>query len=297
MTSRRVFLGSLLAVLLPISLAGQQPTAPRRAPDVHFVPTDVAMVHALLKAAKVGKDDVVYDLGCGDGRIVITAVKRYKATRGVCVDIDPVRIAESRRNADTAGVAKRIAFHEGDLFQMDLREASVVTLYLLPALNERLRPKLFRELRPGSRVVSNSFDMGDWKADRILNANPSSEFFNFAYYWMMPADVAGTWKVSLEGGSAYTLKLEQRYQHLTGTASAGDRTVPLSELFLEGDRMRFVITDSLAGKPRTLRFTGRIADDRAEGTVKGADKSRTWTAERTERGERPELAAKDRTGS
>jgi ubiquinone/menaquinone biosynthesis C-methylase UbiE len=231
----------------------------------------------------VGRNDVVYDLGCGDGRIVIAAVKEYGAKRGVCVDIDPVRIAESRRNADTAGVARRITFREGDLFQMDLRDATVVTLYLLPALNERLRPKLFRELKPGSRVVSNSFDMGDWKADSVLNAHPASQFFSFAYYWVMPADVAGTWRVKLKNGESYTLGLEQRYQHVTGTASAGESQAELSEFVLEGDSVRFVISDS-------LRFAGRVKGERAEGKVTRAGESQSWTAQRLKRGKRAEIA-------
>jgi SAM-dependent methyltransferase len=239
----------------------------------------------MLKAAKVGKNDVVYDLGCGDGRIVIAAVKEYRAKRGVCVDIDPVRIAESRRNADKAGVARKITFREGDLFEMDLRDATVVTLYLLPALNERLRPKLFRELKPGSRVVSNSFDMGEWKADSTLNANPASQFFNFAYYWMIPADVAGTWQVSSKGDGSYTLRLEQRYQHVTGTASAGEEQAELSEFVLEGDSVRFVISD-------TLRFAGRVSGERAEGKVTGTGKPRSWTAELVKKAERAELSEK-----
>ncbi len=283
MTSRRALL--VLALLVPPSASAQQPAAPRRAPDVHFVPTETAMVRAMLKVAQVGKNDVVYDLGCGDGRIVIAAVKDYRAKRGVCVDIDPVRIEESRRNADKAGVARKITFREGDLFEMDLRDATVVTLYLLPALNERLRPKLFRELKPGSRVVSNSFDMGEWKADSTLSGNPNSQFFNFAYYWVIPADVAGTWRVSSRGDRSYTLHLEQRYQHVTGTASAGEEQAELSEFVVKGDSVRFVISD-------TLRFAGRVSRERAEGKVTGAGKPRSWTAERVKKAQRAELVEK-----
>jgi ubiquinone/menaquinone biosynthesis C-methylase UbiE len=285
MIHRRVYLGCLVATLLPAAMASQEKAAARRAPDVHFVPTESAMVRSMLKVAKVGNNDVVYDLGCGDGRIVIAAVKEFRAKRGVCVDIDPVRIAESRRNADTAGVAQRITFHEGDLFQMDLRNATVVTLYLLPALNERLRPKLFRELRPGSRVVSNSFDMGDWKPDSTLNGNPASQFFNFAYYWVMPADVAGTWQVKVKNGGNYTLGLEQRYQHVTGTASAREDKAELSEFVLKGDSVRFVVSDS-------LRFAGRVAGEQAKGKVASGDESRLWTAERVKKADRPETAEK-----
>lgn len=306
---RRAYLGYLLAIAVPSTLVSQQapaaPAAPRRAPDVHFVPTEAAMVRAMLRVAQVSSEDVVYDLGCGDGRIVIAAIKQYGAARGVCVDIDPVRIAESKRNADTAGVRKRIRFHEGDLFEMDLKDATVVTLYLLPALNERLRPKLFRELRPGTRIVSNSFDMGDWKADSVLKANPASQFFNYAYFWVIPADVAGAWKVTLKGKKApeseaetsYNLQVEQRYQHLSGTASVGERKIGIEELSVVGDRLKFVLSDSVAGRPRELRFSGRVSDGRAEGTVKGLPGVRDWSAVRTERGPRPEIQPKDTSGT
>ena len=151
----------VLTLGLVASTAHGQPT---RAPDVHFVPTPMEVVDAMLAVARVTKDDRLFDLGSGDGRIVITAAKRL-GTRGVGIDIDPQRITESRRNADTAGVTRLVEFRQADLFETDLREATVVTLYLLPRLNVQLRPKLFAELRPGSRVVSHSFDMGDWIAD------------------------------------------------------------------------------------------------------------------------------------
>ncbi|HEU4680780.1 MAG TPA: class I SAM-dependent methyltransferase [Gemmatimonadales bacterium] len=293
-------------IALPASLAGQQESSAPRAPDVHFVPTEPGVVRAMLGAAQVGPKDVVYDLGCGDGRIVIRAVKRYGA-RGVCVDIDPVRIAESRRNADTAGVAGRITFREGDLFEMDLSKASVVALYLLPALNERLRPKLFRELRPGSRIVSNAFDMGDWKADSILRVNPVEPFPSFAYFWVMPADVAGTWNVSVtedgakQGKQVYQIRLDQRYQQITGTGSASERPVSITDERLRGDRLSLTVHDSIANRPAELRLSGRVTGDRAVGTASNRDGSRTgaWSAVRSERGSRPELqpaAATDTTG-
>jgi SAM-dependent methyltransferase len=290
--ARRIVLGSLL-LLAPNPLAGQDTASvgaaaiPRRAPDVHFVPTEMGMVHTMLKVAKVGRSDTVYDLGCGDGRIVITAIKEYRARRGVCVDIDPARIKESRLKAERAGVTRRITFREADLFTLDLSDATVVTLYLLPTLNERLRPKLFRELRPGSRVVSNSFDMGDWKADSILQPTQRSQFYNYAYYWILPADVAGRWTVKL-GGSSYTLSLEQRYQQVTGKASADDREVSLDEVSLEGDRLKFVISEQPEGKPRVLRFSGRVTGEKAAGTLTGS--AARWTAVRTEKGPRPEIA-------
>ena len=133
-----------------------------RGPDVVFVPTPPQVVDRMLDVARVGRGDVLYDLGCGDGRIVIEAAKRF-GTRGVGIDIDPQRIAEARANARAAGVEHLVQFRNADLFETDFSEATVVTLYLLPSLNVKLRPKLWKELRRGARVVSHDFDMGDWK--------------------------------------------------------------------------------------------------------------------------------------
>lgn len=149
-------------------------------PDVHFVPTPEKVVDEMLKVAKVGKKDVLYDLGSGDGRIPITAAKKY-GTRGVGVDIDPERIKEANANAKAAGVTDKVKFIEGNLFEVDLRKATVVTLYLLNSLNMKLRPKLLSELKPGTRIVSHSFDMGDWKPLKILDVDGSK-----VYYWVVP---------------------------------------------------------------------------------------------------------------
>ena len=138
-----------------------------RAPDVPFVPTSQALVVEMLKLANVTKDDTVYDLGCGDGRIVITAAKQFGA-HGVGVDINPERIQEANENARRAGVADKVKFIEGDLFTADIRPATVVTLYLLPSVNLKLRPRLLSDLKPGTRVVSHSFDMEDWKPDKAV---------------------------------------------------------------------------------------------------------------------------------
>jgi len=152
--------------------------------DVPYVPTPQTVVDEMLKLAAVAKDDVVYDLGSGDGRIVITAAKKY-GVRGVGVDIDPERVKEANANALQASVTDRVRFIEQDLFQTDLKEASVVTLYLLPEVNLRLRPKLWRELKPGTRVVSHAFDMGDWKPEKTVQVEGRT-----IYYWVIPKDVA-----------------------------------------------------------------------------------------------------------
>jgi len=171
----------LVAVLVAVpGLAGQQAPAPTRTPDVIFVPTPQEVVDAMLKLAKVTKNDVVYDLGSGDGRIPITAAKTYGA-RAVGIDIDPQRIREANENLKIAAVGDRVKFLNQDLFTTDISEATVVTLYLLPSLNLRLIPKLNSQLKPGTRIVSHSFDMGSAKPIETLNVNGRT-----VYFWTTP---------------------------------------------------------------------------------------------------------------
>lgn len=172
-------LGACALAGLPQAIA-QTEAKPARGPDVIYVPTPPAVVERMLTMAKVGKNDVVYDLGCGDGRIVIEAAKRYGA-RGVGIDIDPQRIAEANANARAAGVTDKVQFKLADLFETDIREATVVTLYLLPSLNLKLMPKLKKELRKGTRVVSHDFDMGEWKPQQTANVNGRT-----VYFWTIP---------------------------------------------------------------------------------------------------------------
>lgn len=149
-------------------------------PEVPFVPTPEDTVDQMLRLAEVRPGDIVYDLGSGDGRIVITAVRKYGA-RGVGVDIDPERVTEANQNARKAGVAQQVEFRQGDLFKAEIGEATVVTLYLLPSVNERLKPKLLSELRPGTRIVSHAFDMGDWKPVREMEVDGRT-----LYLWVVP---------------------------------------------------------------------------------------------------------------
>src|SRR5574341_434156 len=160
--------------------------AQEQIPEVPYVPTPDKVVEEMLRLANVGKNDVVYDLGCGDGRIVITAAQKYGA-RGVGIDIDPERIKESNENARKAGVTDRVKFLQQDLFTTDFREATVVTLYLLPALNLKLRPKLLSELKPGTRIVSHAFDMGDWKPEKVVNVPSDVDQERTVYFWVVPA--------------------------------------------------------------------------------------------------------------
>ena len=175
---RRISLVILLSIGSVAQALGQTPKAKREL-DVPYVPTAEDVVAEMLKTAGVRKGDVLYDLGCGDGRIVITAAKEF-GVRGVGIDIDPVRIKEARANAERSGVAGLVKFIEQDLFDARIGEATVVTLYLLPQINLKLRPKLFRELKPGTRIVSHAFDMGDWKPEKQLEVNGET-----IYYWVI----------------------------------------------------------------------------------------------------------------
>ena len=181
----------LVAATLFATAAAAQNAQPRREPDVPFVPTTEEAVAAMLKLADVKKTDIVYDLGCGDGRIVIAAAKTYGA-HAVGIDINPVRRAEAAENLKKAGpdVAKLVRFEENDLFQADIHEATVVTLFLLSSVNLKLRPKLLADLKPGTRVVSNTFDMGDWKPEKEFTVgNPDEESYlsHKLYLWIIPA--------------------------------------------------------------------------------------------------------------
>jgi ribosomal protein L11 methylase PrmA len=174
MRARNLIVAALFA-------AGGATAAAAREPDVIYVPTPQELVEDMLRLADVKRGDVLYDLGSGDGRIPVTAARKY-GIRAIGIDIDPERIREAHANAKRKGVAKLVTFRQQDLFTADFREATVVTLYLLPDLNLKLRPQLLRQLRPGTRVVSHQFDMGDWKPDKTLESNGRT-----VYFWVIPA--------------------------------------------------------------------------------------------------------------
>ncbi len=185
MAKRSLLLTALLvAVWAAIPAARQQtaPAAPLRTPDVIFVPTPQEVVDAMLKMAEVGPNDVVYDLGSGDGRIPITAVQKFGAKKAIGIDIDPQRIREAKENLAKAAVGDKVKFLNQDLFQTDISEATVVTLYLLPSLNVKLMPKLKAELKPGTRIVSHSFDMqGQWEPEKSQDVDGK-----MIYFWTIP---------------------------------------------------------------------------------------------------------------
>jgi precorrin-6B methylase 2 len=187
------------AILLSFALSAcaqtttqQAPQKELRAPDVVFVPTPPDVVEAMLKVAKVGKGDVLYDLGSGDGRIPITAARKYGIARGIGIDINPERIKEANENLRKARVGDRVRFVNADLFESDLSDATVITLYLLPALNLKLLPKLLQEVKPGTRVVSHAFDMGSWKPEQALKVGTRS-----VYFWTIPAPGTPSYQAAL----------------------------------------------------------------------------------------------------
>jgi SAM-dependent methyltransferase len=264
-------------------------------PDVRYVPTPDEVVREMLQTARVTQNDTVYDLGCGDGRIVITAAKLFGA-RGVGVDIDPFRIEESRENARKAGVTDQVRFIQQDLFQTDIGEATVVALYLTADLNVKLRPKLFQELKPGTRILSHSFAMGNWKPDYTGRTgrvkiyydpqNPQETETNY-YLWVIPANAAGLWRWRMStstGDREYTLRLEQTFQEIYGKVSMPGREIPIAEARLAGDQLNFTYTEQMNKQKAVMRFNGRISGDTIRGNVvvQGGPSagSFSWTAKR-----------------
>jgi len=249
--------------------------------DVPYEPSSGEIVGTMLEIAEVGKDDLVYDLGCGDGRIVIAAAQKAGA-RGVGVDLDPKRIKESQENARKANVTDRVQFFQQDLFQTEIGNATVVMLYLWPEVNLKLRPKLFRELKPGTRVVSHSHDMGSWEPDQTMTASEGHRVRS----WVIPANVTGTWEWSMPGEKErYVLKLSQQFQKVSGTFQSGPDEIPVINFELRGDRLQFTVERFLNGQIQTLRFAGYVQDHIMEGTEEtmppGAPGKRTWKTNRS----------------
>lgn len=248
--------------------------------DVPYVPTPESVVEKMLDMAAVTGSDLVYDLGCGDGRIVIAAAKE-RGARGVGIDLDPERIRESKENAREARVTDRVMFVRQDLYNTDLRDATVVTLYLLPSVNLEIRPKLFKELKPGTRVVSHDFDMGEWTADQIAEVDGS-----MVYFWVMPANVSGTWKWTMPGSAGkerFVLKLEQEFQNARGTLTSGSSEMPVHDVRISGDQVSFTVDQAAGGKAAGVRYEGRVNGDTIQGVIHNPDgqsEGKGWTARR-----------------
>lgn len=237
--------------------------------DVPYVPTPQALVERMLALAEVGPNDYVIDLGSGDGRIPVTAARLHGA-RAFGIDIDPERVAEANRNAEQAKVTDRVTFRQQNLFETDISEASVLTMYLLSSINMDLRPRILNNLRPGTRVVSHAFTLGDWEPD----ARETVEQRN-VYFWVVPARVGGTWTMQ-DGGKPIQLSLTQQFQKVQGAALVDGRWRTLEDIRLRGPDLSFAID---LGEGRARRYAARVDGNamrarEAQGTVTG------WSAER-----------------
>jgi SAM-dependent methyltransferase len=240
-----------------------EPQVGQQGKDVIWVPTPQALVDRMLDMAKATPQDYVIDLGSGDGRTVITAAKR--GIRALGIEYNPDMVELSRRNAEKEGVGDKATFVKGDIFESDFSQATVVTMFLLSALNLKLRPILL-EMKPGTRVVSNTFDMGDWKADQIVEAKGDCTSYCRAYLWIIPAKAGGTWAL---GDSE--LALQQTYQTVAGTLKTGNVVAPVLEGRLDGERITFKAGDR--------QYTGVVKGTSMEGTSTGpGGASAPWQA-------------------
>lgn len=256
--------------------------------DTPYVQTPQNVVDTMLRMADVGPRDYVIDLGSGDGRMVITAAAKHGA-RGFGVDHDPRLVQIANANAAKAGVADRVAFYARDLYKTDIRRATVMTIYLLPEVNLMVRPKLFAELRPGTRVVSHDYDMGEWLPDATdtLDAPDKPvgrDRISKVFYWVVPANVTGDWRsrvVAGKDGRDYGFTLRQKFQVAEGEVEADGQRAALEAVQLRGDRIDFTAT--LAGVRHA--FSGRVNGDVIEGRVRidepGQAREVRWRAQRT----------------
>ena len=254
----------LLAVLPPwgCQASGQQAQG-KPALDVPYEPTSYTITQEMLRIASVTSSDVVYDLGCGDGRIVITAAKE-RGARGVGVDLDPARIRESKENAGSAGVTHLVRFVEQNLFDTDISNATVVMLYLWPEVNLKLRPKLLRELRPGTRIISHSHTMGDWKPDAVATVEK-----HYLYFFIVPANSTGTWRLTGFDPKPASLRLTQKFQAVRGSMSVGSAIYPVKNGSLRGSSLRFTVEGVIRGVKDVRLFEGNISDNTIQGTIRG----------------------------
>ena len=249
-----------------------RPRSGQAGKDVVWVPTPDALVTRMLQAAKVTDKDVVYDLGAGDGKIPIAAARDFKA-RAVGIEYNPEMAALARRNADRAGVADRVKIVTGDIFEQNFSEATVVTLYLLPDLNYKLRPIILK-MKPGTRVVSHQFNMRDWDADEVF-----TESYRDAYLWIVPGDAAGRWTFQEQRGEwVATADISQSFQRIGGYITIGARSQPLLSSTLSGNNLAFFFTDA-DGISRSIR--GTIDGDRFDGWLRNATHETRVSGQRT----------------
>ena len=251
-----------------------------------YVPTPQAVVDAMLDLAGVGPGDFVVDLGSGDGRIVLTGATRHQAS-GMGVDIDGELVDLANASARRLGVAQRVQFQRQDVFAADLSRATVLTLYLLPGMMERLRPKLLMELRPGTRIVSHDFDFGEWKPDRSIDVQTpekydiSGSWSSTVHLWTVPAPVEGAWTGSLDGGRGgpFRLELKQRYQHFEGRLVRDAQIMTLRDARIDGTRIQF---SAPGADGRLETYTGIVRDGTIIGEARagGGPAAVRWSAAR-----------------
>lgn len=258
--------GVALVLACGSASAQYEPRVGQEGKDVVWVPTSQALVDRMLDMAKVTPADYVIDLGSGDGRTVITAAKRGAKAHGI--EYNPEMVELSKRNAEKAGVTGKATFVKADIFESDFSSATVLTLFLLTDLNIKLRPTIL-DMKPGTRVASNSFTMGDWTPEEtaILGQGDGCTSFCRAHFWIVPAKVNGTWKL---GDSQ--LVVEQKYQNFKGTLTAGGTAAPIADGKLKGDQISFTAGGT--------QYTGKVSGDAMEGTAKAGGSETKWQASR-----------------
>ena len=293
MKSWKLIAGSALLGLVPLQLPAQEGVG-----DVVYVPTPQIVVEEMLRMAKVGPKDFVIDVGSGDGRMVITAAKKFGA-RGFGVDLDPVLLKQSNENAQREGVADRARFIEQNLFEADLSQATVITSYLLPEMNEKLRPKIL-SLRPGTRVVAHDYHMGEWHPDGHQSLDVPGKTVgqpgkSHIYLWIVPAKIAGHWQSQLATGTQpanWEFDFEQRFQMFDGVAKNGSQTIKLRVPNLEGDQLSFQFLTKPGDNSTRHEFKGTVKGDLIDGTLSlgaGAKQKRVpWSAKLVQRAASPE---------
>ena len=287
-SSARRALSALLMTLLPAGAAQPQDYG-----DTPYVQTPQNVVDRMLEVAKVGPKDYVIDLGSGDGRMVITAAQRHGA-RGFGVDLDRRLVTLSNRLAARAGVADRAVFYERDIYQTDMSPATVVTIYLLPEVNLMMRPRLLSMLKPGARVVSHDYDMGEWPPDVAFTMDAPGKPVgrdqkSKVFYWVVPAKASGKWRWQSAGEAGtprnFELAVNQMFQKIDGTLTVDGKTVPIEQAKLVGEQLSFAARLEQPGGVARYEFNGRIVNHAIDGTVRlglAGAAAQTWSAARTE---------------
>jgi SAM-dependent methyltransferase len=266
-----------LAAILIAGLAGcaeMNKELARDSQKAPYVPTPMSYVDRMLTLAEPGPGDVLYDLGSGDGRIPIGAAQKYGIRKGVGIDIDAGLVKLANENAARAGVADRATFIRADVFEADFSDATIVTLYLLPDMNVRLRPRLLA-LKPGTRIVAHRFGLGDWQPDRSILAdenaprplNWTEDDIHRLMLYVVPGRAEGAWRGRAQTGGALSLRLEQRYQKLSGSVDLGDGPLRIRSGRLDGSRVSIELADRGRGRDATVRLDGEISGDTMRGTV------------------------------